>query len=65
MEEQIQTPDLQQMNRKLRYYYRHKDDPQFKLRMTEAKAKYYQNNKEYLKAKALETYYALRLPDGI
>lgn len=63
MDEEIQTttPDLQQMNRKLRYYYRHKDDIQFKARMTEAKARYYQNNKEHLKAKALERYYALKI----
>ena len=54
------VPALQQMNRKLRYYYKHKDEEQFKTRMTEAKAKYYQNNKEHLKAKALERYYAMK-----
>ncbi len=58
---QTQTTPAAPMNRKLRYYYKHKDDEKFKARMTEAKAKYYQNNKEHLKAKALERYYALKL----
>lgn len=64
MEAQTQTAPATTMNRKLRYYYKHKDDEKFKARMTEAKAKYYQNNKEHLKAKALERYYALKLTAG-
>ena len=48
------------MNRKLRYYYRHKDDPAFRERMSKAKAEYYQKNKEVLKQKSLDRYYALK-----
>jgi hypothetical protein len=54
------TNDLSTMNRKLRYYYRHRDDPAFKERMSLAKAQYYQKNKDALKQKSLERYYALK-----
>jgi hypothetical protein len=48
------------MNRKLRYYYRHKDDPVFRERMSKAKAEYYQRNKDLLKQKSLDRYYAMK-----
>jgi hypothetical protein len=52
--------DLTTMNRKLRYYYRHRDDPVFRERMSKAKAEYYRKNKDLLKQKSLERYYALK-----
>jgi hypothetical protein len=52
--------DLNAMNRKMRYYYKHKDDPEFKQRMTDAKKRYYQKNKEAIIAKSLERYYTIK-----
>jgi len=52
--------DLNAMNRKMRYYYKHKDDPEFKQRMADAKKRYYQKNKEAIIAKSLERYYAIK-----
>jgi hypothetical protein len=60
MDTTITTPNLTTMNRKLRYYYRHRDEPAFKERMSVAKAEYYQKNKDTLKQKSLERYYALK-----
>jgi hypothetical protein len=54
------TDPLANMNRKLRYYYRHKDDPVFRDKTSRAKAQYYQRNKEILKQKSLERYYATK-----
>ncbi len=54
------TDPYAHMNRKLRYYYRHKDDPVFRDKTLRAKAEYYQKNKEVLKAKSLERYYNLK-----
>jgi hypothetical protein len=45
------------MNRKTRYYYAHKAEPQFQNRLREAKRKYYEANKGRLIQKALERYY--------
>jgi hypothetical protein len=49
--------DPQPMNRKLRYYYNHKDDPNFQARMAESKRKYYQAHREAIIAKSLTRYY--------
>lgn len=48
------------MNRKTRYYYNHKDDPDFQARAKEAKRRYYVKNREEIIAKTLERYYALK-----
>lgn len=45
------------INRKTKYYRNHKDDPEFKERMKEAKRRYYQKNKEKIIAKTLNRYY--------
>ena len=63
IEEQMDTTantpiNLQNMNRKLRYYHTHKNDPDFQQRMSEAKRRYYQKNKEAIIAKSLARYYA-------
>lgn len=50
--------DLANMNRKMRYYHVHKEDPEFQQRMSEAKKRYYQKNKEAIIAKSLARYYA-------
>ena len=54
------TDPYAHLNRKLRYYYRHKDEPAFREKTLRAKADYYQRNKELLKAKSLERYYAIK-----
>jgi hypothetical protein len=54
------TDPYAHLNRKLRYYYRHKDEPAFREKTLRAKAHYYQRNKELLKAKSLERYYTLK-----
>ena len=54
--------DLTNMNRKMRYYHLHKTDPEFQRRMSEAKQRYYQRNKEAIIAKSLARYYANRPP---
>ena len=56
--------DFGNMNRKVRYYHLHKTDPEFQQRMTEAKRRYYQKNKETIIAKSLARYYANKLPVG-
>jgi hypothetical protein len=56
----IPQPQPQIMNRKLRYYYNHKNDPVFIERTAQAKARYYQRNREDLKAKALARYYEMK-----
>jgi hypothetical protein len=48
------------MNRKTRYYYAHRDDPEFQQRMREAKQRYYQKNREAVIQKSLTRYYALK-----
>jgi len=48
------------INRKLKYYYAHKDEPEFQQRMKEAKQRYYEKNKERLIQKALDRYYKLK-----
>lgn len=55
----METPATQAppMNRKTRYYYNHKDEPEFQQRMKEAKQRYYQKNKEVMIQKALDRYY--------
>lgn len=58
------VPDLMNMNRKMRYYHLHKADPDFQHRMSEAKRRYYQKNKEVIIAKSLARYYANKLPVG-
>lgn len=50
----------QPMNRKLRYYYNHKDDPNFQARMAESKRRYYQANREAIIAKSLTRYYQMK-----
>jgi hypothetical protein len=54
------TDQYAHLNRKLRYYYRHKDDPVFREKTLRAKAEYYQRNKDILKQKSLDRYYALK-----
>jgi len=57
----MDTPaEPQPMNRKLRYYYNHKDDPNFQARMAESKRRYYQANREAIIAKSLTRYYQLK-----
>lgn len=58
METQANVLDLQNMNRKLRYYHVHKDDPNFQQRMSDAKRRYYQKNRDAIIAKSLARYYA-------
>lgn len=58
METPTNIPDLQNMNRKLRYYHVHKDDPNFQQRMSDAKRRYYQKNRDAIIAKSLARYYA-------
>ena len=60
VQEQIQPQTPATMNRKTRYYYNHKDDPAFRARMSEAKRRYYQKNKEAIIAKTLNRYYAIK-----
>ena len=48
------------MNRKLKYYYAHKEDPEFQQRMKDAKKRYYEKNKEKIIEKALERYYKMK-----
>lgn len=52
--------DLTQMNRRLRYYYKNKDKPEFKTKISEAKKDYYQRNKDLIKARTLARYYELK-----
>lgn len=57
----MDTPiDPQPMNRKLRYYYTHKNDPLFQARMAESKRKYYQAHREAIIAKSLTRYYQIK-----
>ena len=51
------APLVPPMNRKTRYYYAHKNEPEFQNRLREAKRKYYETNKARLIQKALERYY--------
>jgi hypothetical protein len=53
-------PDLAQMNRRLRYYYKNKDKPEFRQKISEAKKDYYQRNKDFIKARTLARYYELK-----
>lgn len=46
------------MNRKTRYYYAHRNEPDFQQRMREAKQRYYQKNREAVIQKTLARYYA-------
>ena len=48
------------MNRKTKYYYAHKEETAFQERLRDAKARYYQKNKERLIQRALERYYRLK-----
>jgi hypothetical protein len=63
MEAQPNVLNLQNMNRKLRYYHIHKDDPNFKQRMSDAKRRYYLKNRDAIIAKSLTRYYANKLPE--
>ena len=45
------------VNRKLKWYYAHKDEPDCKARLKQSRADYYQRNKDRLKAQMLEKYY--------
>ena len=56
----MDTPTAVPMNRKLRYYYNHKDDPNFQARMAESKKKYYQANRQAIITKSLNRYYMLK-----
>jgi hypothetical protein len=56
--------DFANMNRKMRYYHLHKTDPEFQHRMSEAKRRYYQKNKDTIIAKSLARYYANKPPVG-
>jgi len=58
------VPDLATMNRKMRYYHLHKTDPVFQQRMSDAKRRYYQRNKDIIIAKSLARYYANKPPVG-
>jgi hypothetical protein len=60
---QANVLDLQNMNRKLRYYHVHKDDPNFQQRMSDAKKRYYQKNRDAIIAKSLARYYANKPPE--
>ena len=63
METQANVLNLQNMNRKLRYYHVHKDDPIFQQRMSDAKRRYYQKNRDTIIAKSLARYYANKPAD--
>lgn len=52
------VPTATPMNRKTKYYYAHRDDPNFQQRMKEAKQRYYQKNREAVIQKTLARYYA-------
>jgi len=57
----MDTPnEPQPMNRKLRYYYTHKNDPNFQARMAESKRRYYQANHQAIIAKSLNRYYMMK-----
>lgn len=45
------------VNRRLKWYYAHKDEPNCKARLKQIRANYYQRNKDRLKAQSLEKYY--------
>jgi hypothetical protein len=45
-------------NHKLNWYYAHKNDEGFMERMRENKRRYYENNKEAVKARHLAYYYS-------
>ena len=55
---------METMNRKLRYYYNHKDDPEFKAKLTETKRKYYQANRQAIIQKSLDRYYRLKAAEA-
>jgi len=55
-----QNQDQPPINRKTKYYLAHKDEESFKIRMREAKQRYYQKNREALIEKALTRYYTLK-----
>lgn len=52
------------MNRKLRYYYNHKDDPEFRAKLAETKRKYYQANRQAIIQKSLDRYYRLKAAEA-
>lgn len=54
------TPAPAPMNRKMRYYYNHKDDPEFRQRMAESKRRYYQANRDAIIQKSLTRYYQIK-----
>lgn len=50
-------PDVTTMNARRRYYYAHKDEPEFKENARRYNQKWYEKNKEREQLKALERYY--------
>jgi hypothetical protein len=53
-------PDLSKMNRKTRWYYKHRENEEHRQKWAEAKKRYYEKNKEHYKQKALERYYKIK-----
>ena len=54
---QYKTPDYQRKAYKA-YFDRNKDKPEFQAKLRETSKKYYEKNKEKIKAKAREYYHA-------
>ena len=51
---------MEVIDRRMKYYLAHKDDEEYKKRVSASKAKYYQKNKEKLIQKSSERYYRLK-----
>lgn len=51
---------VEQMDRRKKYYLSHRHTPEFKARISKAKKAHYQRNRDAIKAKALSRYYELK-----
>lgn len=56
----MDTPADPPLNRKLKYYIAHKNDPNFQARVAESKRRYYQANREAIISKSLSRYYRIK-----